>query len=144
MNSQSQQPAQMTRLLRCVKAGPVSSVFWDSPHSKVFSTLIPSCTSKLESGNCRVRHAQTRQLLREDCNVCVCLHSSWPLSLTHLQDLAEWNRRYEARFGHIFIICASGKSAEEMLAAVKRRSVQRPLLFVIKCRPRRLPDLRHT
>ncbi|KAL4422666.1 hypothetical protein ABPG75_008863 [Micractinium tetrahymenae] len=38
-----------------------------------------------------------------------------------LQALADWNARYEAKFGHIFIICASGKSAEEMLAAVQRR-----------------------
>eukprot|EP00887_Chlorella_sp_A99_P007198 scaffold2.g7198.t1 len=38
-----------------------------------------------------------------------------------LQELAEWNSKYEAKFGHIFIICASGKSADEMLAAVKAR-----------------------
>lgn len=31
------------------------------------------------------------------------------------------NQRYEAKFGHIFIICASGKSAQEMLAALKDR-----------------------
>ena len=37
------------------------------------------------------------------------------------QALADWNARYEARFGHIFIVCASGKSAEEMLAAVQSR-----------------------
>jgi allantoicase len=28
--------------------------------------------------------------------------------------LAEANRAYEAKFGHIFIVCAAGKSAEEM------------------------------
>lgn len=38
-----------------------------------------------------------------------------------LQALADWNARYEAKFGHVFIICASGRSAEEMLAAVQRR-----------------------
>ena len=37
------------------------------------------------------------------------------------QELADWNARYEAKFGHIFIICASGKSAREMLDAVKGR-----------------------
>lgn len=37
------------------------------------------------------------------------------------QALADWNARYEAKFGHVFIICASGRSAEEMLAAVQRR-----------------------
>ena len=31
------------------------------------------------------------------------------------------NRRYEAKFGHVFIICASGKSAQNMLATLKER-----------------------
>jgi allantoicase len=35
--------------------------------------------------------------------------------------LAEANRAYETRFGHIFIICATGKTPAEMLAACKRR-----------------------
>ena len=35
--------------------------------------------------------------------------------------LAIANRDYEARFGYIFIICATGKSAAEMLAALERR-----------------------
>lgn len=38
-----------------------------------------------------------------------------------LQALAQWNARYETKFGHIFIICASGKSATDMLAAVQQR-----------------------
>lgn len=37
------------------------------------------------------------------------------------QELAAWNARYEARFGHIFIVCATGKSAAEMLAAIQQR-----------------------
>jgi OHCU decarboxylase len=35
--------------------------------------------------------------------------------------LAEGNREYEQRFGFIFIICATGKSAEEILAALNGR-----------------------
>ncbi len=31
------------------------------------------------------------------------------------------NRRYEERFGHIFLICASGRSGAEMLAALEQR-----------------------
>jgi OHCU decarboxylase len=38
-----------------------------------------------------------------------------------LQDLAEYNQRYEERFGYIFIVCATGKSAAEMLALLKAR-----------------------
>jgi hydroxyisourate hydrolase len=36
-------------------------------------------------------------------------------------ELAEANRIYEDRFGHIFIVCATGKSAEEMLALLRQR-----------------------
>ena len=35
--------------------------------------------------------------------------------------LAELNRQYEARFGFIFIVCATGKSPEEMLAILQAR-----------------------
>ena len=40
--------------------------------------------------------------------------------------LEEGNRAYEARFGWIFLICASGKSAEEMLAALGARMQNDP------------------
>jgi 2-oxo-4-hydroxy-4-carboxy-5-ureidoimidazoline decarboxylase len=35
--------------------------------------------------------------------------------------LADGNRRYEERFGHVFLIRAAGRSAEEMLAALEER-----------------------
>lgn len=35
--------------------------------------------------------------------------------------LAEGNSRYEVRYGYIFIICATGKSAAEMLALLQSR-----------------------
>ena len=38
-----------------------------------------------------------------------------------LDALAEANRRYEKRFGYIFIVCATGKSAEEMLTLLGQR-----------------------
>ena len=37
------------------------------------------------------------------------------------QALADANRDYERRFGHIFLVCATGKSAEEMLALLRER-----------------------
>ena len=42
-------------------------------------------------------------------------------SPTLLDKLAELNRRYEARFGYIFIVCATGKSAAEMLEILEQR-----------------------
>lgn len=35
--------------------------------------------------------------------------------------LEEGNRRYEERFGHVFLIFASGRSGEEMLAELRHR-----------------------
>lgn len=35
--------------------------------------------------------------------------------------LAAANREYEQRFGYIYIVCATGKSAEEMVAAARKR-----------------------
>lgn len=38
-----------------------------------------------------------------------------------LAALAAENRRYEERFGHVFLIFASGRSAEEILSELRRR-----------------------
>jgi OHCU decarboxylase len=38
-----------------------------------------------------------------------------------LTELAERNRAYEDRFGHVFLVCASGQSAGEMLEALRAR-----------------------
>jgi len=37
------------------------------------------------------------------------------------QALADANREYEQRFGRVFLVCATGKSAEEMLDILRRR-----------------------
>ena len=38
-----------------------------------------------------------------------------------LKDLAESNQLYQDKFGFIFIVCATGKSADEMLTLIKIR-----------------------
>jgi OHCU decarboxylase len=38
-----------------------------------------------------------------------------------LREIAEGNAKYEQRFGFTYIVCATGKSAEEMLAILGRR-----------------------
>jgi 5-hydroxyisourate hydrolase / 2-oxo-4-hydroxy-4-carboxy-5-ureidoimidazoline decarboxylase len=43
-----------------------------------------------------------------------------------LDALLRGNREYEARFGHIFIVCASGKAAPEMLALLRERLPNEP------------------
>jgi len=43
-----------------------------------------------------------------------------------IEKLAEGNTAYEEKFGHIFIVCATGKSAAEMLALLEARMPNDP------------------
>jgi 2-oxo-4-hydroxy-4-carboxy-5-ureidoimidazoline decarboxylase len=43
-----------------------------------------------------------------------------------LRGLAEGNSDYEKKFGHIFIVCATGKSAQEMLTLLQERLKNSP------------------
>jgi 2-oxo-4-hydroxy-4-carboxy-5-ureidoimidazoline decarboxylase len=43
-----------------------------------------------------------------------------------LYRLEEGNRLYQDKFGYIFIVCATGKSAEEMLALLEERLLHTP------------------
>lgn len=43
-----------------------------------------------------------------------------------LKALAEGNKAYEEKFGYIFIVCATGKTAEEMLALLQQRLPNSP------------------
>lgn len=38
-----------------------------------------------------------------------------------MAELARRNAAYEARFGHVYLVCATGKTADEMLALVRAR-----------------------
>ena len=43
-----------------------------------------------------------------------------------IEALAEGNRLYEEKFGYIFIVCATGRSAEEMLMLLRLRLKNNP------------------
>jgi allantoicase len=43
-----------------------------------------------------------------------------------MAELAAANRAYEERFGHIFIVCASGRSSAEILTAIRERMSNNP------------------
>ena len=47
-------------------------------------------------------------------------------SEAELEALRDGNVRYEARFGHIFIVCASGKTAAQMLELLEARLANDP------------------
>jgi len=44
-----------------------------------------------------------------------------------LEHLAAGNRLYEAKFGHVFLIAAAGKSTEEILSALRERMSNDPM-----------------
>ncbi|XP_011093452.1 uric acid degradation bifunctional protein TTL isoform X2 [Sesamum indicum] len=49
-----------------------------------------------------------------------------------LEELFEWNARYRQKFGFVFLIFASGRSSPEILAEMKRRYHNRPIVeFVL-------------
>ena len=43
-----------------------------------------------------------------------------------LRELTDLNRQYEEKFGYIFIVCAAGKSSEEILAILLNRLRNNP------------------
>jgi allantoicase len=43
-----------------------------------------------------------------------------------LSVIAAGNRAYEGKFGHVFLICATGKTSQEMLQALQKRMSNRP------------------
>ncbi len=48
-------------------------------------------------------------------------------SLDVQSQLADANRSYEARFGHVFLIAAAGRSADEILVALRARMDNDPV-----------------
>jgi 2-oxo-4-hydroxy-4-carboxy-5-ureidoimidazoline decarboxylase len=63
----------------------------------------------------RAKFAATRELAAGEQSGVAGAHQAT------LQELAELNREYLKRFGFIFIVFASGKSAEQMLAMLRTR-----------------------
>jgi 2-oxo-4-hydroxy-4-carboxy-5-ureidoimidazoline decarboxylase len=68
-----------------------------------------------DMSNLRTRFASTRQWATgEQAGVQAAAEDV-------LQRLAKGNEAYEQRFGYIFIVCATGKPADEMLALLEAR-----------------------
>ena len=69
-----------------------------SRHPKIGETARPRCSwSEQEQAGAKSADDETRQ------------------------QLAAANREYESRFGHIYIVCATGKTADEMLSLCRER-----------------------
>jgi 2-oxo-4-hydroxy-4-carboxy-5-ureidoimidazoline decarboxylase len=63
---------------------------------------------------------------------------------TPSEDLVAGNRLYEERFGHVFLICATGLSGEDVLAALRQRLGNEPAVErdVVRDELRKIVDLR--
>ena len=51
-----------------------------------------------------------------------------------LAALAAANQEYRARFGHVFLICATGKNSEEILRSLRQRLSNDPELELLIAR----------
>jgi 2-oxo-4-hydroxy-4-carboxy-5-ureidoimidazoline decarboxylase len=51
-----------------------------------------------------------------------------------LAALAAENRRYEAKFGHVFLIAASGRSGDDILAELRRRMSNKPAAELLEAK----------
>lgn len=67
-----------------------------------------------------------RQKFSSDENASVEQRSIQQASAKTLELLAEGNKRYEEKFGYIFIVFATGKSADEMLRILNSRLQNAP------------------
>ncbi len=59
-----------------------------------------------------------------------------------LTELAAENRRYEDRFGHVFLISASGRTADEILGELRRRMTNDPAQELVEAK-RELRKIAH-
>lgn len=76
----------------------------------MFSSCYISRTFQKEGERGDVHHLIHLNLLISRCiNM-----SAWPV-----QELSEWNARYREKFGFVFLICASGRTSDEILAELK-------------------------
>lgn len=90
---------------------------------RAWSELEPSDWAEALAGHPRIGErggSSPAASEREQSGVLVAAGST-------LDQLAAENRRYEARFGHVFLIAAAGKSADEILAALRGRMENDPV-----------------
>ncbi|MEU6233618.1 2-oxo-4-hydroxy-4-carboxy-5-ureidoimidazoline decarboxylase [Kitasatospora sp. NPDC047058] len=61
-----------------------------------------------------------------------------------LDELHEANAAYEAKFGHVFLICATGRTADTMLAALRERYPNDPATEaeIVRGELRKINDIR--
>ena len=84
-------------------------------HASVGAALTDADVADGLAGHPRIgEHTSDPRSAREQCGVA-------DASAEVLAELAAGNRAYEQRFGHVYVVCASGRSAEELLDVLRGR-----------------------
>jgi 2-oxo-4-hydroxy-4-carboxy-5-ureidoimidazoline decarboxylase len=109
MLANSRPVAEETELLRCAEetSRQLDEADWleaFATHPRIGQREVPKNAS---GQSAEWSAAEQRNVMAEDDSV--------------LAALAEGNRRYEERFGRVFLVCAAGKTAREMLETLENR-----------------------
>lgn len=130
LNSETKGKVQQLLTEFCASTYWVSSMLNARPYTSIEQILEQSQLSWLECKESDILQAFSGHPKIGDLNALknkYAQHASLEQGqITHsndntLKQLQEINREYEKKFGFIFIICATGKSADEMLQAIKDR-----------------------
>jgi len=88
----------------------------------VWGALSPDDWNEAFRSHPRIGQRQTGPVIAQSTEWSRNEQSGMVRSSTEVRSaLEEGNQHYERRFGRIYIVCATGKSAEEMLADLQRR-----------------------
>jgi 2-oxo-4-hydroxy-4-carboxy-5-ureidoimidazoline decarboxylase len=94
---------------------------------KIWLALSPKAWRHAFESHPRIGELQARAATAASLAMSAHEQSAAQLTEDIQQQLAAANREYEAKFGRIFLVCASGKSAAEMLAILRSRLSNDPV-----------------
>lgn len=130
LHSEDQYEAQNVLTEFCTSSRWVTSMLKTRPYTSIEQMLRKSESSWLECQESDILEAFSGHPKIGDLNALKNKYAQkanieqGQITLTEeriLQQLHKMNTEYEQKFGFIFIICATGKSADEMLQAIKDR-----------------------
>jgi 2-oxo-4-hydroxy-4-carboxy-5-ureidoimidazoline decarboxylase len=87
----------------------------------VWRSLPPEAWQQAFDSHPRIGEHKAKAATEASLAMSATEQSATQLTADIQQQLAAANREYEARFGRIFIVCATGKTAAEMLAILQSR-----------------------
>ena len=93
---------------------------------RVWNSLAESDWQQAFNSHPRIGEDKAKSATAKSLAMSATEQSSAHLTADIEQQLAAANRAYDEKFGRIFIVCATGKTAEEMLAILHERLTNDP------------------